>query len=53
MKTNRAIILIFALILVFIASSIAGAGEDEGIKVKVRRCSHSLYCLQLILWLFV
>jgi len=35
MKTNRAIILIFALILVFIASSIAGAGEEEGIKVKV------------------
>jgi HEAT repeat protein len=35
MKTNRAKILIFALILVFIASSIADAGEDEGIKVKV------------------
>jgi len=35
MKKNRAKILIFALMLVFIASSIAGAGEDEGIKVKV------------------
>jgi len=32
---NRVKILIFALILVFIASSIAGAGEDEGIKVKI------------------
>ncbi len=35
MKNNRAKLLIFALILVFIASSIAGAGEDKGIKVKV------------------
>jgi len=35
MKNNRVKILIFALILAFIASSIAGAGEDEGIKVKV------------------
>ncbi len=35
MKNNRAKILIYALILVFIASSIARAGGDKGIKVKV------------------
>jgi hypothetical protein len=35
MINSRVKIFIFALILVFIASSIAGGGEDEGIKIKV------------------